>query len=514
MSTDQQNNVEVSSVSADATEQPTQLDPAIDPVQVNPEPVSEPQPVVEEKKHNAEQQFEIFEPLPEAWVKNPEAIEELAIIPESIEVINERVQSVPNLDIGNSAEIANWNRTLQDSLETAMPGNSFQATLERKESFFVQKPEHEGHPLMAGTPRFDVSAGEKVSGERAVMRVRSLLGMGTMLQIPLWHSGFWITIKAPGEGALLELQRRLIEEKINLGRTSRGLVFSNTSVYMSRWLTDFVLEHTYDSTIKDPNPNYRTLIRSLDIPTIIWGLACTVWPNGFKYTRACITDPTKCQHVVSEKINLSKLLWVDRNSLTPWQLAHMSSRAGSSMSLESIQRYIVEFTRGRSRMVKMGDNNISVEFKVPNLDEYIKAGIHWVDDIVQMIDSSLSNNNDQSARNFNITQLGKATTLRQYSHWVQSIDAHGVTIEDRESIENSLNDMSTDSDVRKLYLEGVKKYIDDATIAVVAVPSYECPKCTNLQKSNLPRFPHLLPIDTMSSFFTLLVPRLQKIHVR
>jgi hypothetical protein len=39
---------------------------------------------------------------------------------------------------------------------------------------------------------------------------------------------------------------------------------------------------------------------------------------------------------------------------------------------------------------------------------------------------------------------------------------------------------------------------------VIAIPAHECPKCGTPRESGMPRYPQLLPIDVMSTFFTLL----------
>ena len=104
--------------------------------------------------------------------------------------------------------------------------------------------------------------------------------------------------------------------------------------------------------------------------------------------------------------------------------------------------------------------------------------------------------------------------MRQYAHWIESVEAGGSLIDDIESIEQIVDTMSSVDEIRVKYFNEVIKYIDDSTMALIAVPTYECPKCTEAQPAPIARFPHLLPIDVMSSFFTLLVQKLQKIHSR
>ena len=458
--------------------------------------------------------FQVFGELKEPW--DPEA-ETMAVPSGSFKEVNKVIDDTPNVGIIDSPVGRDWGQTLHDSFEYIPQNGGFEDTVERKDGEFTNVPKStDNQPLTAAVPNLRFNTGEKVSGERAVLRMRSLLGMGTIVQVPLWHSGFWITIKAPSEASLLELQRRLIEAKVNLGRQTHGIAYANTSVFIVGWLTDFILAHVYDTTIKEKNIALKEQILATDIMTLAWGLATTIWPAGFQYKRACITDPEKCNHVVQAKINLGKLLWVDMPSLTSRQVAHMASRGGSTMSLESIKNYREDFERGRDRVVSYGPNDcIKVTFSVPTVLQYINSGYNWVNTIVNMVNSSFAEDPTEGQRDLYISEMGRATGMRQFCHWVKSIDGAGMISDDAESIEQILDTLTSDDVIRKKFFEDVKKYIDESTIALVAVPSYTCPKCNNAQElGDDPKFKHLLPIDAISTFFTLVVPRLQKIRSR
>lgn len=482
-----------------------------------PEQVTEQVPVVEEvpvveKPQTAKvvQKFDVSRPA-DKW---DETDDTLAIPSGTLEEIKTVAVDGPNIRLDDNPAGREWGESLQNSVDVTPIREIFKSTAERPTAEYHQVIESEKMPLSAGIPNLKYNDGDKVAGERAVLRVRSLLGMGTILQIPLWHSGFWITIKAPTEASLLELQRRIIEEKVNLGRQTHGLAFANTSVYIAGMLMDFVMAHIYDTTIRG-EVNVRQMIKSTDIPAIVWGLACTIWPSGFQYTRSCIADPEKCNHVIRERLNLSKIFWVDQSSLTKRQIAHMTNRGGSSMSLEMIETYQNEFLIGRERTISLDEaGKIKITLKVPNIDEYLNSGYNWISNIVQMIDSAMTQDQNDTARNYHITELGKATNMRQYSHWIESIDADGSPVEDHESIDLIVDALSTEDEIRKKYFNEVIKFIDDSTMAIVAVPTFECPKCKQQQPVSQDRFPHLLPIDVISSFFTLLVQKLQKIRIR
>lgn len=485
---------------------PVEADVSAEAIPVREEPVIEEKPTAKVVMTG-----DVFSPLSGKWDKNADT---LHLPGGTVQEVRDAINDGPNIRLDDSAAGREWSESLRESTEVLMVRGIGDQAAQRPEAEYHQRIDSERGPLCAGIPNLKFNTGEKVSGERAVLRVRSLLGMGTILQIPLWHSGFWVTLKAPSEGSLLELQRRLIEEKINLGRNTHGLAYANTSVFIAGWLIDFAMAHIYDITVKGEF-DLRKKIKVLDIPTIIWGLACTIWPSGFQYSRACIADPEKCNHVIHEKLNLSKILWVDRNSLTQKQINHMMSRGGTSMTPESVDAYQAEFQRGMGRTIKFGpEEQIAMTFKVPNVDEYIESGYKWINNIVSMIDAAMTTERNDTTRNIQVAEMGKATNMRQYAHWIESIDANGMLADDVETIEQIVDTLSSEDDIRVKYFTEVIRFIDDATMSLIAVPTFECPACNQPQKAPHARFPHLLPIDVMSSFFTLVVQKLQKIHTR
>jgi hypothetical protein len=301
----------------------------------------------------------------------------------------------------------------------------------------------------------------------------------------------------------------MTEEKITLGRQTYGLAFANNSVIYNGWLMDFALAHVYDSSLKtELQENMRNHISSLDIPTIAWGLACVIWPGGFPYARSVLDQTTEQNKVIKEILKIGKLLFVDNASLSAWQISHMANSHGSTMTLESISRYRDEFTRGKGRVVKIADK-LNITLRNPSLDQFLTSGQKWVHNIVNMVDRSFGLPPSDGVRDSYILDQGKATNMRQYAHFVESIDADGQTIDDLETVEQTIDALSSDDDIRKAFFDGVKNYIEDSTIAVVAIPVTEVG-----EKTNLPRFPHLLAIDVTSVFFILLVQKIPHIQAR
>jgi len=461
--------------------------------------------IVREPSTTVMQESEVFAPLPDA---DKVAIG-LSLPSDKAENIEAALNAMPNVSVESSKEGVEWmNRVAAAKFSVPYKG-WFDRTAERPDAKYRQSVQSEKGPLTAGGLKFNDAVNTPLSGERAVLRVRALTGLGSVIMVPLWHSGFWLTLKAPTESALLELDRRLNEEKIELGRLTWGLAYANNSVFFAGWLMDFALSHVYDTSLKpEVSANLRSRISALDIPLVVWGLACTIWPNGFPYARAVMDQTNQQNKIIKEKVNVGKLLWVDTASLTPWQIAHMAQRHGSSMTAESLERYKNEFTRGKGRNIKLTENLI-MALRTPNVDEYLTSGQKWVNTIVAMVDKAFGMEGNADIRDKYIMDQGKATNMRQYGHFVESLEAGGSIIEDAETLDETLDVLSSNDDIATEYFKGIKEFVEDSTIAMIAIPVTEA-----AEVSDLPRFPHLLPLDVMSVFFTLTVQKVAQIQSR
>jgi hypothetical protein len=81
--------------------------------------------------------------------------------------------------------------------------------------------------------------------------------------------------------------------------------------------------------------------------------------------------------VVEEKVNLSKLLWVNRKHLTERQRLHMTNRQPGSMTQEQVKTYRDQFTIGQQAKVNLA-GKVNVVLKMPSLSEYIASSYQWI----------------------------------------------------------------------------------------------------------------------------------------
>lgn len=423
----------------------------------------------------------------------------------------------PLANIGRGQNTVEWLEALQDGQRHLIRDDALEGSLERDASDWRQTIEVEGSELGLGRPKFeDVDGGsDRLTGMNAKIRMQTLLGIGSPVRFPLWHTGIWITLKTPGESELLELDRQIGQEKIQLGRLTNGLIYSNSSVYISNLLIDFVLDHVLDASVRFTNAEeLKDIILTTDIPTLIWGSMVSVYTNGYPYQQPCMADPDKCQHVVSEMINLSKICFTDYSALTQAQRKHMQKRS-AKFTREELDRYQQDH-----RYTELGkimfdpEPGFNIQLKVPTITQYQEIGMNWVDTVVSAVNDSMTAGASDDRRNEEIFRQAQASNLMQYAHWIKHVawtgDSETKYTDDRETLGELIEILTAKKELGEQFLSGVKRYIEDATISLIATPRISCPKCGEPMSEESKQHPHLVPMDMVSSFFTIRTHRIIK----
>ena len=433
----------------------------------------------------------------------------------------------PNINLASDKDGRDWRDSVIAGLDLLPADKVLQSTIEKDTKYFEQGIDSEVGRLGSAYPKFKEFTPGMLSGDKAAIRMMAHLKLGSIVQIPLWHSGIWLTLKAPSEIEILELHRRLTDEKIQLGRRSYGIIHSNSGVYTTEVLTDFVLRNIYQTTISDLNDtNIKDLIKIQDHHTLLWGLACAIYPNGFQFRRACTANPAKCVHTVTERLNLTKLEFTDHKAFTPEQVAHMTKRRPNSVSVADVKRYQNSLLSTQNRKITIDSQsggNVSFILRTPTLTEFIDSGNRWVSNIVSGVVTALGTDATEERKNEIIDMHSRATQMREYSHWIESMEFGENTVEDKESIERLLNDLSADDVMRIELMNGIAKYISDSTVSLIGIPNFNCPVCGELQKNAIdstgkektyPRLTEVLALDTYQVFFTLVEQRRLRISQR
>lgn len=409
-----------------------------------------------------------------------------------------------------------WLRKIADeeAIEHAAKYEFGERAQARSQSEWRQTVDYEGHRLRAGRPKQRLGASS--SDEEKILYMARRSGVGTVLDVPLYHSGVWVRLRTPQLLDLTNLDHQVSQLKVTVGNDTRGLAFSNISQTITSTVVDFALQFVIESNVHmQTGSDLKERILVPDIPVLLWGLACTIHPQGYPYAHPCMADPDNCHHIIHEVLNLHRLFFTDTTGLSQTQRKLMSRRF-TKLTEEEYQLYHSEHVHVSQRVEWFGE--FGLEFKVPTLQEYEEVGKEWIDSIIETSQGSFNEPPHGSNRDRYITQLAYSASARQYAHWVRAVYFLDPDDDDQEAaefssdpkmIDQTLSMIFSTEDYLEDFLTRVQKYIDDTLISMVAIPAVECPNCGNpIQDREHERFPQLVPLDVLSVFFTLVSRKL------
>lgn len=417
----------------------------------------------------------------------------------------------PNFNINLSPNAREWEMQLKESIKPMSRGDWLADPLTQGD--WQQSVKHEGVSLKANRHGFNANGGV-LTGEQALSHVQYIFGVGIYVSIPLWHSGIWVTIKAPMDSELLSLERIIEEEKLAMGRLTNGFVFANAGVYITHHLFNFIIDHIYDCTVKDYTRDMlRTLILQTDFQTLVWGLALSIYPDGWPVAIPCSSNPEKCMHIEKSILDIAKLSVTNNDAITPSMRKHMAVRNAKYTSEQ-----IVAYQQGnkiceqREITIDASLGSIKMILSVPSIQKHVDAGDRWVTDIKQVINGIFDETATIGALSEYAGKHAKLTQMRDFSHWVKQIHIDDVLVmRGDEEIDSALDSMSTSDSAVEQFMDAIKKYIEDCTISFIAVSNFNCPKCGEPIRDKENVHPELIPIDMGSLFFILKDRRLMRV---
>ena len=427
----------------------------------------------------------------------------------------ELLEKMPNIDLNTNDEENDWIETIRDSATNLTYDNQYEKTVNDPKADFSQEVDYKGSPISISKIKTNLK-NDKLTGERAIIAFNKSLGLGDLIHVPLFHSGFYVTLKTPTEIDMIRLNREIIEDKIQAGRATQGLAFSNMMSYTLNRVARFVIDHIYDTTLQVSaleNKDILELIKCQDFNILVWGILVSMYPQGIQYKRACLSDPEKCNYVLKENLNLSKLLWTNVSVFSESHLAHMANKLHKTMTLDSVLNY-------QRTLPPISDKTITIDtlkftLQCPNFLDYVNSGDRWISNIVSMVDEVVSSTKDEKTRNALIEQKSQATRLRQISHWIKQIEFDEKIVDDTETLEQLLDILSQDDEKSEKLFNEISSYIDESTVSLIGIPNYNCPSCGEVQQEdNGSVFGNIIPLDVVSIFFDQHLQRMRKIASR
>jgi hypothetical protein len=461
----------------------------------------------------------------ERKILNTEEGLEAVILPTSIyEDIYKAVNEINNID----QDIIDNNYTLEDrktiglitdGLRVTIKNNGLIRTLRDQEARWEQEPKYADkviniRELAMGSNK----PGGKITGAAAAARFYTELGLGGLIQIPLWHSGFHITLKAIKETELADLMIRVANNHITLGRETNTLIFSNYAVVLVRLIMEFITRHIQSCTLDLPNINDVTkFIKIQDIQPICNGLIQAIYLKGFNDVRSCInslnldknTGKPECTFKMTSLVDPKKLLWLNRRELTDKHMEHMLKRAPNSMTENEVLEYQSTLRVNKTKVVKVNTDNgkiLTFTLNIPFVSEHIISGEGWVKDVISLTEKLFTEDLDIEEKNVRVKRTSKMVLLNVYKHFIKAIALEdNTTVDEETDISELLEIITVDKTAFKELLAHIKDFIDTNIISLVAIPNFKCPECNALQITETPNksFKDLIPINVLELFFDL-----------
>jgi len=443
-----------------------------------------------------------------------EYLEDIAMPSGTYSQINDFASRVPNEDFkGDSAR--RWMDGVKESIKILTYEQDFVGAVEREGADWSKTLQHENGEIGVSEPtrkRTD-SVNPEIAASLILEGQRSIVTKS----FPLWHSGFWLRLRTPDEGEVVDLYRVIHDQKIELGRQTYGLAFSSNTAYVDEAIVNFILSRCiHSSSLALPaGESYTKYISVFDLPLLKAALISVIYPRGYQYRRYCIVDPLKCTHEEKITADMAYQIHVDRSRFTPWQRSHWWKRAPNSMTPADLKAYQDEFQVRTANTLTYDKTGLQIILAPSNLERYFQESNQWVESLVEAYGNAVVESIER--RNGFLYTQSQATAMCQFSHFVERIALKQASVTDREQItETLLPRLSADDDLREMYFKAMKEFKNDSLVAVVGTWTFTCTECKKPQKlaKEGDAFPNIIPIDLNRVFFSLLEGKIPRIRRR
>ncbi len=348
----------------------------------------------------------------------------------------------------------------------------------------------------------------KITGAFARERNMRSLGLGLGNRKPLPHTGIHIEMAPRSTNDYLTLDAQLLQDKINSGRESLGLIFQNSQASQVKIVWEFIKRSIKSANVQNfskdtDDVDLGDVIRCTDLPVLYWAQVCTMFPDGYPLDLPCSSGINICKHIERVLFDVDKGLWVNTAKLSTTQIERLNN-SGHQMSDNDLENYQNNSISPLTRELKVNADT-SIILEIPSINKYLESGLSWMAELTARTEELFRGDKSDSTLIANhINDSIERSVIREYSHWVREIVYYGTDVVDKaEDIADCLADMSTYSENMSMDVMGeIQKFIEDSTVAIIAIPNFACPICekdhVNAEHSE---HPDLIPLDMLRHFF-------------
>lgn len=357
------------------------------------------------------------------------------------------------------------------------------------------------------------------------VKLSEKLNIGVPVHVPLYHSGFWVTL-APLSTKIekINLQLELTKEINRVGKKTHNLIFSNHSVLFAETLVDTLRNKITDTSLALPeNEDIFDYIKIQDLDILIWGLLKSMYPRGFDYIVLCKNAVTpddnstpKCNFKLNVKLDLYNMLKVDNDLFSIEHKQLMLKRSSKSVSVDDITEYqnTLSVNEEDTINITLDDYLINLNIESPSINKYLENGRYFVENISDKVNDLIKNDvfkeDDEASRSNAENMMINSIIVSIYNHYIKSVSLNGVVKEEYDDIYDILELLSSEDDVKNMVVNKILNYINKSLAAVIGIPNYVCPVCKASQADSKHNFNSFVGLDVYTYFFTLLAFQYQK----
>jgi len=348
----------------------------------------------------------------------------------------------------------------------------------------------------------------------ALLMLGQKTGIGGPIHIPLYHSGFWVTIKPLVSEEIVNLEFEIISELKRVGKLTNTLIFSHYNVIFAEIIFKYFKRKVIETSVDMGDNELEDLVSVNDLYVIALNLAKGIFPNGFNAIIPCKNNvvlnenkvPT-CNVKISKHLDLTELLYVNTSLLTEEQLTVMAKKAPRSVTIEEVIAYQEDLNERFSKVNKytnMDDEEFVTNLKVPNVARYFYSGHIYVEEIKTKCNELVMSNSslDEDTAEKTLLALMK---LNSYNHFIDNIPMD-VNITELSDVNKALDLFSVDTLHVNKILDDIHELMDTSLVSIVGIPSFKCRSCNAVQSNT-----ELIPLAVYEYFFILLHSKYQKI---
>lgn len=340
---------------------------------------------------------------------------------------------------------------------------------------------------------------------------------GDMIQIPLWHSGFHITVRPMTLQDSIDLQREIATKSSELGYKTFGYMYNSDTSLTTKVILDLISRKIQSTTLQlEEGDDVFDYVSVYDVNPLILGFLRATYPSGVEMIRMNgsefeLDKQGKVQEPMMTKtlVDLSKLLWVNTNRLDRDMYNIMCKTTPNSIT----QNDMIEYKKHvYSKLNKTYEHTIEDEFgnkyifglKMPSINEYMESSEHIINNIIKDV-NRVSKKSDKLTEEEQLTYMVYKNKYHFFAHFIEYIKIINTDGEERKFTEHLYEAIDTISDIlpHHFYLEYVSminKYVDKGTIALVAIPRKALDKEENLEEKSKEI---LIPFNILTFFFLL-----------